>query len=310
MSSIRRVLLPAALLVSTGAMRTDDAKPLVAVCVTGSTALVPQDLLRSNLQAFVQGLNGAGLVKESQPDVFAYVNLKGLGQGFKRAWEYAGQHKFAKPANLTDLFTVYKTSARAQFVTEKNLDDYIQDRHCFDNREWKGSPTALLTSLNKIYDWQTCLKGVQDKEKSSGKKYDVIVFTRPDLSYARTQVDVSAISKHNTVFSQTDKLMMLPRRVAFLLLDGKKTWPLRCSAGSSCCGMVGSSETLQEYLLGVNPAGSKSCHCGPGEDETGIMVHHPNLEVARFFGTYSQGTLEIPAPWLTPEEKRRPTELQ
>merc|ERR1719210_853564 len=84
------------------------------------------------------------------------------------------------------------------------------------------------------------------------------------------------------VLRQKDWVMVLPRKVAGGLMNKLKAKPLTCSVGEPCCGTVGSSETLLEYLTGIKSFDSDSCKCAPQATEVGHLDQRKtNLYIGR-----------------------------
>uniref|UniRef100_A0A7S1RDR8 Uncharacterized protein n=1 Tax=Alexandrium catenella TaxID=2925 RepID=A0A7S1RDR8_ALECA len=264
--------------------------PATAVCIVGNAGTLPFSSMHNSLHGFVSHLNGTGLLKQSV-DFYSYVTLQGLEKN-REGYGYLAQNASYEQA-LYGVMTVgpiaYKIEQDHYEVTENNVNLYVNNREsCFTNGIWADSPKAMRKSLNQLAQWQHCLKMVFHQERIVGKKYEVVVLARPDIVYRKdTELNLNLVASEGHVLRQRDWVMVLPRRVAAGLMDKKKTKPLTCSQGEACCGKVGSSETLLEYLTGIGATNFDACNCGPKVEETGPIEQTTNLYIGRVINSGS-----------------------
>lgn len=320
MNSGARALLLAAVLGAAGALRhtapTAPPKPATAMCVVGNAGTLPFSEMHKSLHKFMTRLNGTGLTRSDKPDMFTYVTLQGLEKN-REGYGYLGQNTSYDQALYAIMVVgpvAYKIDQDAYEVTAKNVDQYIKNKEtCFNNGVWQDSPRALRKSLNQLVQWQHCLKLVFHQERIVGKKYDVVVLARPDIAYKKdTEMDLSLVANAGRVYRQRDWIMVLPRKVAGGLMNKTKTKPLTCNPGEPCCGKVGSSEQLLEYLTGIGGTSFDSCNCGPKVEETGPIDQKTNLFIGRVINSGAvrgSDTVMLDVPFETVMTEHDGTEL-
>lgn len=241
-------------------------KQRTALCLVGNARTLPRREAHESLFRFLtdKELDVTGLRGGRGPDVFAYVTLEGAGPKGQKGWDFRAANVTRQEVldALQRLGPVaVATDSRAEEVTEENIDSYVLHKECFANGFWKKSPGTLQRSLNQLVHMQRCLDLVLEQEKNSSQSYDAVILARPDLFYhTGHHAELNMIARENAFLSQKDWVMAMPRWMASYLLEAR---PLRCSPGEACCGRIGQSEELWEYLMGVRPDNRRSCNCGP-----------------------------------------------
>mmetsp|Transcript_107330 Transcript_107330/g.313849 ORF Transcript_107330/g.313849 Transcript_107330/m.313849 type:complete len:298 (+) Transcript_107330:69-962(+) len=274
------------LLVVAGAIRAPMPAgdlPTTAVCIVGNARTLPKPAVYKSLERFVNGLNATGLVQQQHADAFAFVTLEGAPPKGQTGWNWVAVD-VSKEEAMTALRPINPVKVvlepKSDEVTWNNIDKYVRNREaCFTNGYWLKTPEGLRRSANQIVHWQRCLDLVVEQEQKVGRKYSVVIITRPDLAYNRNGLDLKPVAE-GRFMSQRDWVMVMPRQIAGLLLKKDRARPLSCEKGEPCCGKVGQSEVLWEFLMGVRPDNRGSCQCGPSAAETGPLSQQTGIFLA------------------------------
>mmetsp|Transcript_142445 Transcript_142445/g.442923 ORF Transcript_142445/g.442923 Transcript_142445/m.442923 type:complete len:299 (+) Transcript_142445:50-946(+) len=260
--------------------------PRTAVCVSGNARTMPQ--VATAFHMFVnQMLPGSGIVRQGHPDVFAYITLQGAGPKGQKGYDFvaANVSREVVEAALRPVQPVkYILEPNPDEVTPENIDSYVRHRkECFSSGYYSRTPDGLRRTLNQLVHWQRCLDLMVEQERVSGQQYEAVVITRPDITYYKDRfIDLKAVAESGHYVGWKDLTMVMPRRVAGLLL-GPRARPLSCARGQRCCGKVGQSEELWEYIMGVRVDNRGSCNCGPSAKETGPLVPQTNMSIGKIF---------------------------
>lgn len=281
----RLALLISAALSVAGALRVPSAErgPATAVCIAGNARTLPRSDVAAGLERFVKRQEGSSLVGLEHPDVYAYITLEGAQPKGQEGWNFVAENvsRMAAEGALRAVQPVASMLVDdADEVTPENLDEYILNRReCFTNGFFKKLPQLMRRTMNQLVHFQRCMDLVVEKEKELDRQYEVVIISRPDISYSPATLDLKAVAQ-GTFLCQKDWVMVFPRKVAGLLL-AERARPLSCQVGQPCCGHVGQSEVLWEYLLGVRPDNRGSCHCGPSLEETGPLIQKTDQNIGR-----------------------------
>jgi hypothetical protein len=132
----------------------------------------------------------------------------------------------------------------------------------FENR------VRFLRGLNQLAHVISSLEMMMRFEKTRGRRFKVVILTRPDLRYDVNRNDhdwfrdvawVPEWISNGSVALQMDHWVAMPRALAerFYLL-GKV---LSCSPSDKCCRKIDRSESLWEYLTGAVHGNFGQCSC-------------------------------------------------
>jgi len=248
--------------------KADDELPTTAMCIAGNARTLPMHSVRTSLSNFTRELKTRGFQQSRGPDVFAFLTLEGAGPKGQKDWNFGAVNVRQDDAvsALTPLNPIkVVTDPESDEVTADNIDQYVVNREqCFSRGYWKKTPDGLRRSMNQLVHWQHCLDLIVDYEKVVGKKYDAVIIARPDLNWGSAEgTNMFNVAFKRHFLCHKDWVMAMPRWMMDYLIDPAKARPLRCNPGEACCGTVGQSEVLWEYLMGVRPDNRSSCHCGP-----------------------------------------------
>ena len=121
----------------------------------------------------------------------------------------------------------------------------------------------FLRGLNQLAHVISSLEMMMRFEKTRGRRFKVVILTRPDLRYRMARLKhllawVPEWISNGNVALHLDFWVAMPRALAerFYLL-GKV---LSCSPSDKCCRKIDKSESLWEYFTGA-VHGPNSCKC-------------------------------------------------
>lgn len=155
-------------------------------------------------------------------DVHSYFYLKLTDPGPKDSFSDHFSYKDNERGNIVNkIRDVFGDDDRVQYtiidgdeISDDELLKQVRTRSLFTN--FLASDKNLLRSLHCHFNFERCGLWILDREKSIGKKFDYIVYVRPDLFFTEDCPDVESFSKDkvtlgNSMCWNNDHLALVPR---------------------------------------------------------------------------------------------------
>jgi hypothetical protein len=236
----------------------------VAMCLAGTARTFTEPVVLNSLQNMLRTIHVSGLTNVGAPDMFAFLALQDAEQNAARAMINGDDHA-VKQALVSIKAVKYHIDAAPEGLIKNETIPELIPHHdeCYqvhDRYFWCNSVYHFLNSVNQAAHTKECVKLIEDYEQQMGKKYAVVILTRPDLRYFENLPEnlLQPVFDEGKVVHENDVFMAMPRNV----IDGINThWDafMQCKPGDSCCGTIGRSEELYEYLFGFEVAGGGWC---------------------------------------------------
>ncbi|KAL1522893.1 hypothetical protein AB1Y20_017858 [Prymnesium parvum] len=231
--------------------------PRVAHCIVGAARTFPVERAwRSLRRNLVEAFGGIGLEAEAA-DVFFHMKLVDDALKAQREWRFDSLSRTDDAASVCEAACAFSPRG-VSLLNESHAGPphpAAVTAGCFRSGFF-AHPQNMARAVSQWTSFNDCLGSLSAAEAAAGKRYDLVVLTRPDTIWYGA---VAPFCQHDLRFTTVHRgpvrwnstlewLLIMPRRHAQTILGTAAVFD-SCKPGERCCS-IDRSEDLLQFALG------------------------------------------------------------